>query len=58
MGAVKVWRHPEVRIGGPGERRRGGDTIGVGRRSGVDGIDKWGQCVSEGIERRCRERKA
>jgi hypothetical protein len=45
-------QHPEVRCGRRGERRRGGDTAGVGRRGGEDGADKQGPCVSGGIERR------
>jgi hypothetical protein len=51
-------RHFEVRSGRRGERQRGGDTAGFGRYGGEDGADKRGPCVSEGIERRHRERKA
>jgi hypothetical protein len=51
-------RHPEVWSGRHEERRRGGDTAGVDRRGGEDGDDKQGPCVSEGIARRRRERKA
>jgi hypothetical protein len=36
---------------------RSGDTAGVSRRGGEDGADKRGPCISEGIERRRRERK-
>jgi hypothetical protein len=48
----------EVRSGRHGDRRRGGDTAGVNRRSGEDETDKWGPCVIGWIERRRRERKA
>jgi hypothetical protein len=58
MGAVMARWHPEVRSRLHGERRRGGDTAGVGQHGGEDGADKRGPCVSEGIERRRRERKA
>jgi hypothetical protein len=50
--------HPEVRSGQRGERWCGGDMAGVGRHGGEDGADKWGPCISEGIERRRQERKA
>jgi hypothetical protein len=46
-----------ARSGRRGERRRGGDTAGVGR-CGEDETDKWGPCVSMWIVRRRRERKA
>jgi hypothetical protein len=47
-----------ARSGRRGERRRGGDTAGVGRRGEEDETDKWGPCVSMWIVRRRRERKA
>jgi hypothetical protein len=47
-GAVKARRHP----------RHGGVTVGVSRRGGEDGADKWTPRVSEWIERRRQERKA
>jgi hypothetical protein len=56
-GAVMARRHPEVWSGRRGERRRIGDTARVGRHDGEDGADKRGPCISEGIERRRRERK-
>jgi hypothetical protein len=58
MGAVMARWHPEVRSGQRGERWCGGDMAGVGRHGGEDGADKWGPCISEGIERRRQERKA
>jgi hypothetical protein len=54
-------RHLEVRSGGterPDAAGLGGGAIGVGRRGVEERADKRGPCVSEGRERRRRERKA
>jgi hypothetical protein len=54
-------RHLEVWSGGaerPDVAELGGGAIGVGRRGVEERADKRGPCVSEGGERRRRERKA
>jgi hypothetical protein len=54
-------RHLEVWSGGterPDAARLGGGTIGVGRSGVEERTDERGPCVSEGRERRRRERKA
>jgi hypothetical protein len=53
--------HLEVRSGGvdrPDAAGLGGGTTGVGRSRVEERADKRGPCVSEGRERRRRERKA
>jgi hypothetical protein len=54
-------RHLEVRSGGaerPNMMGLGGGATGVGRSGVEERADKRGPCVSEGRERRRRERKA
>jgi hypothetical protein len=54
-------RHLEVRSGGaerPDAVGLGGGAIGVGRCGVEERADKQGPCISEGRERRHRERKA
>jgi hypothetical protein len=54
-------RHLEVQSGGaerPDAARLGVGAIRVGQRGVEERADKWGPCVSEGRERRHRERKA
>jgi hypothetical protein len=54
-------RHLEVRSGGaerPDVAGLDGGAIGVGRCGVEERADKRGPCVSEGRERRRRERKA
>jgi hypothetical protein len=54
-------RHLDVRSGGaerPNTARLGGGGTGVHRHGVEERADKRGPCVSEGRERRRRERKA